>query len=79
MRLQSDCGSNAQNGQAADVPSEWMTVAEMQEYMQVIYAIMRDKVPYTASEAADHIRNPAPSCGPALTLSARGAFGRRFS
>lgn len=23
--------------------------------------------------------NSAPSCGPALTLSARGAFGRRFS
>lgn len=33
MRLRSDCGGNAQNGQAADVPSEWMTVAEMQKYM----------------------------------------------
>ncbi len=29
MRLQSGCGSNAQNGQAAGVPSEWMTVAEI--------------------------------------------------
>lgn len=33
MGLQSDCGSNTQNRQAADVPSEWVTVAEMQEYM----------------------------------------------
>ena len=33
MRPQSDCGSNAQSGQFAGGPSEWMTVTEMQEYM----------------------------------------------
>ena len=33
MRPQSDCGSSVRNGQVAGGPSEWMTVAEMQEYM----------------------------------------------
>ena len=33
MKPQCDCGSSAQKGQVAGGPSEWMTVAEMQEYM----------------------------------------------
>lgn len=33
MRAQSDYGSDARGGQASGSPSEWMTVAEMQEYM----------------------------------------------
>lgn len=35
MRAQSDYGSDARGGQASGGPSEWMTVAEMQEYMHV--------------------------------------------
>lgn len=33
MRAQGDYGSDARGGQASGGPSEWMTVAEMQEYM----------------------------------------------
>lgn len=33
MRPQSDCGGNARSGQVEGGPSEWMTVAELQEYM----------------------------------------------
>lgn len=33
MRAQSDYGSDTRDSKASGVPSEWMTVAEMQEYM----------------------------------------------
>jgi len=33
MRPQSDCSGCANQSQATSGPSEWMTVAEMQEYM----------------------------------------------
>lgn len=33
MRPQSDCSGCTDQNQAASGPSEWMTVAEMQEYM----------------------------------------------
>lgn len=33
MKPQCDCGSSTQKGQVAGGPSEWMTVAEMQEYI----------------------------------------------
>lgn len=33
MRAQSDYGSDTRGSQASGIPSEWMTVAEMREYM----------------------------------------------
>lgn len=33
MRAQSDYGSDTRSSQVSGAPSEWMTVAEMQEYM----------------------------------------------
>lgn len=33
MRAQGDYGSDIRGSQASGIPSEWMTVAEMREYM----------------------------------------------
>lgn len=78
MGLQSDCGSNAQNGQAADVPSEWMTVAEIPPTKYTAAALLGGVVASAGLVIAQQvIKNTAaakPPSGEAFVLFERPGY-----